>query len=102
MSIQPDVYSQTARKASTTYYPTLHLEISRYMAFANRAGFEVPWTISRLVGLPPTALCKPVSERRGRTLPTEAPGTPGKKRFAGSAAAAALPQPRKVTPMMFD
>ncbi|EIN10067.1 hypothetical protein PUNSTDRAFT_86614 [Punctularia strigosozonata HHB-11173 SS5] len=48
-----------ARKASATYYPTLHLEISRYVAWAGRAGFEMPWTLSRLVGLPPTGCCKP-------------------------------------------
>ncbi|KAL1703593.1 armadillo-type protein [Schizophyllum commune] len=47
-----------ARKASTTYYPSLHLEIARYVAHAMRAGYELPWTVSRLVGLPPAALCK--------------------------------------------
>ncbi|THH29930.1 hypothetical protein EUX98_g4256 [Antrodiella citrinella] len=45
-----------ARKASTTYYPTLHLEIARYIAAAGRAGYEIPWSVSRLVGSPPSAL----------------------------------------------
>ena len=31
---------QVARKASTTYYPTLHLEIARYVAHAMRAGYD--------------------------------------------------------------
>ncbi|KIY43968.1 hypothetical protein FISHEDRAFT_52044 [Fistulina hepatica ATCC 64428] len=48
-----------SRKASTTYYPTLHLELARYIAHATGAGFELPWTVSRLLGRPPTALCKP-------------------------------------------
>ncbi|KZP00382.1 hypothetical protein CALVIDRAFT_475841 [Calocera viscosa TUFC12733] len=44
----------TIRKASTTYYPTLHLEISRYMHLAIHARFELPWSLSRLVGSPPS------------------------------------------------
>jgi hypothetical protein len=59
-----------ARKASTTYYPTLHLEIARYAAHAARARFELPWTVSRLVGMPPSAMCRPLtrpSPRKKRT-----------------------------------
>ncbi|KAK7032252.1 hypothetical protein VNI00_013210 [Paramarasmius palmivorus] len=56
--------------ASTTYYPTLHLELARYVAHAGRAGFELPWTLSRLVGLPPAALCKnPPPTSSGRSTP---------------------------------
>ncbi|KAI0789852.1 armadillo-type protein [Abortiporus biennis] len=45
-----------ARKASTTYYPTLHLEISRYISLALQASFELPWSISRLIGHPPSGM----------------------------------------------
>ncbi|PIL35423.1 hypothetical protein GSI_02150 [Ganoderma sinense ZZ0214-1] len=47
-----------ARKASTTYYPTLHLEIARYVAAAGLSGIEVPWSLSRMIGQPPTAMRK--------------------------------------------
>ncbi|KAF6759877.1 armadillo-type protein [Ephemerocybe angulata] len=47
-----------SRKASTTYYPTLHLELSRYVNHALNAGYEFPYTVSRLIGLPPVALAK--------------------------------------------
>ncbi|KAK2463424.1 hypothetical protein APHAL10511_004510 [Amanita phalloides] len=47
-----------SRKASTTYYPTLHLELSRYIDHAVRTGYELPYTVSRLVGLPPPAVAK--------------------------------------------
>ncbi|KAG7098442.1 hypothetical protein E1B28_000393 [Marasmius oreades] len=58
-----------SRKASTTYYPTLHLELSRYVVYAGRAGFELPWTLSRLVGLPPASLCKKTPPPSGRNTP---------------------------------
>ena len=48
-----------ARKASTTYYPTLHLEIARYIASATKAGYELPWSITKYIGPPPSAMCKP-------------------------------------------
>ncbi|KAF8313675.1 hypothetical protein DL93DRAFT_2058914 [Clavulina sp. PMI_390] len=44
----------TTRKASTTYYPTLHLEIARYISHAASSGFELPWSLARYVGLPPS------------------------------------------------
>lgn len=44
---------QTARKASTTYYPTLHLELSRFVALAMEARYALPWSLQRHVGLPP-------------------------------------------------
>jgi hypothetical protein len=49
---------QIARKASATYYPTLHLEISRYVTLAGQAQYELPWTVSRLIGPPPPALAR--------------------------------------------
>ncbi|KAF9264158.1 hypothetical protein L218DRAFT_253035 [Marasmius fiardii PR-910] len=58
-----------SRKASTTYYPTLHLELARYIVYASRAGFELPWTLSRLVGLPPASLCKKTPPSSGRNTP---------------------------------
>jgi hypothetical protein len=82
------------------YYPTLHLEIARYIAFASRARFDIPWTVSRLIGLPPNGMVKPVKEMRvGRTMPMETPASPKKR---GISAGPTIPQPRKVTPMMFD
>ncbi|KIY64986.1 hypothetical protein CYLTODRAFT_438015 [Cylindrobasidium torrendii FP15055 ss-10] len=61
-----------SRKASTTYYPTLHLELSRYIAFASRSGFELPYAISRLMGAPPASLARqspslPLAPQRPRT-----------------------------------
>lgn len=50
-----------ARKASMTYYPSLHLELSRYIAHALRAGCELPYTLSRLIGPPPPGLAVSVS-----------------------------------------
>lgn len=70
-----------ARKASTTYYPTLHLEVARYAAHAARARFELPWTVARLVGLPPAALCRPVGPANV-PLPPTPQASPRKKRPA--------------------
>lgn len=58
--------SQVARKASTTYYPTLHLEIARYISSASRAGYDLPWSVTKHVGPPPTAMCKPGYGRSSR------------------------------------
>ena len=41
------------------YYPTLHLEIARYVQSAGLAGYDIPWEISRIIGPPPSAMCKP-------------------------------------------
>ncbi|KAH9856670.1 armadillo-type protein [Lenzites betulinus] len=74
-----------ARKASTTYYPTLHLEIARYVASAGRAGLELPWSLSRLVGQPPAgmrrlAVVPPPPTHPSRSTPT----TPTKQRSGGA------------------
>ncbi|KAI6024842.1 armadillo-type protein [Pisolithus microcarpus] len=94
-----------SRKASTTYYPTLHLELARYIRWACLARYELPWTISRLIGPPPVGLSKisarhPKGSRDGRSphsSPTKrgAPAqvSPG---FVG------LPCPKKVDPIKFD
>ncbi|KAJ7476149.1 armadillo-type protein [Mycena latifolia] len=83
-----------SRKASTTYYPTLHLELARYVAHCARAGYELPWPVSRLVGVPPPALAKSVSGGSGSgsagTSPTKRGGAP------------ALPSPRKIEPLKFN
>ncbi|KAF8656259.1 hypothetical protein AX16_002695 [Volvariella volvacea WC 439] len=72
-----------SRKASTTFYPALHLELSRYINYAARAGYELPWTISRLIGLPPITLCRnpppPPPVHSGRTAPVPRPTTPSKR-----------------------
>ncbi|KAH8100969.1 armadillo-type protein [Cristinia sonorae] len=111
-----------ARKASTTYYPTLHLEIARYIAAVGRAGYETPWTVSKLVGSPPSSLRKPITvinpestfrdpgyvnvpkPMTSRTPPTSSsPGGSPTKRTSVIAGPRppVLPNTRKVTPM-FD
>jgi hypothetical protein len=46
------------RKASTTYYPTLHLELARYVEALRLAspGEKLPYLISKMVGPPPEEL----------------------------------------------
>ncbi|TBU33445.1 armadillo-type protein [Dichomitus squalens] len=93
-----------ARKASTTYYPTLHLEIARYVAFAGLSGIDVPWSLSRMIGQPPTAMRKqpvipPAPVIPPRTPPSRSmPTTPTKRGappagFAGYAAPQQLVYP---------
>ncbi|KAI6125038.1 armadillo-type protein [Pisolithus croceorrhizus] len=50
-----------SRKASTTYYPTLHLELARYIRWACLARYELPWTISRLIGPPPVDIPREIA-----------------------------------------
>ncbi|RDX57101.1 hypothetical protein OH76DRAFT_1424700 [Lentinus brumalis] len=100
-----------ARKASTTYYPTLHLEIARYVYAAGRAGLDIPWSLSRMIGQPPTAMRKqheppvlPVPSRSSG--PASTPTTPTKQRSAPSAGFAgyptyAAPPPAPVYPALF-
>ncbi|KAG8681233.1 hypothetical protein FRC08_015771 [Ceratobasidium sp. 394] len=66
----------TARKASTTYYPTLHLEIARYIQLTREVKYEIPWTLSRMVGNPPSSVAKPIQAEGSRT------GTPAGPRPA--------------------
>lgn len=51
---------QTMRKASTTYYPTLHLELARYVSLLGAASpnGKLPHLIDKMVGPPPDALRK--------------------------------------------
>ena len=89
---------QVARKASTAYYPTLHLELSRYIMLVARSRFEIPWTVSRLIGPPPTAMCKP-----GKGSARGSPGgqvTPSKRAVANGFVQ--LPSPQKIEPIKFD
>ncbi|KAI0950755.1 hypothetical protein AcW1_007982 [Taiwanofungus camphoratus] len=98
-----------ARKASTTYYPTLHLEIARYVNAAGRAGFELPWGVSRLIGAPPSSMRKSVARGTGSQAyghlgrgSTSAPGSPTKRPTVSTAhmpVLPGLPSPRKVTPI---
>ncbi|KAF9041078.1 hypothetical protein BDZ89DRAFT_1060369 [Hymenopellis radicata] len=67
-----------SRKASTTYYPTLHLELARYIAYVGRAGYELPWAISRVLGAPPPALAKNPPPPTAPKTPTQ--GSPSKRR----------------------
>ncbi|QRV90145.1 GTPase-binding protein rid1 [Ceratobasidium sp. AG-Ba] len=57
----------TARKASTTYYPTLHLEIARYVQLTQDIKFELPWTLGRMVGNPPSSVIKQTEGSRTAT-----------------------------------
>ncbi|KAF8071848.1 armadillo-type protein [Lyophyllum atratum] len=82
-----------SRKASATYYPTLHLELARYIDHAVRSGYELPYTVSRLIGAPPTGFAKPGSS--GRSTPAHHI-TPKKR------GGPALPSPRKIEPIRFE
>ncbi|KAL0953243.1 hypothetical protein HGRIS_004496 [Hohenbuehelia grisea] len=92
-----------ARKASTTYYPTLHLEIARYIAWVGRAGYELPWTVSRLIESPPAEVSRnpaqvkssPATQARGSGRNT--PGTPSKR--GGALDSPMLPSPKRFEPM---
>ncbi|KAF8843694.1 hypothetical protein BDN67DRAFT_944797 [Paxillus ammoniavirescens] len=90
-----------SRKASTAYYPTLHLELARYLQWAGLARFELPWTVSRLIGPPPPALSKvrpPKSSRDAGHSPHSSPTKrgPAPPGFVG------LPPPKKVEPIKFE
>jgi hypothetical protein len=96
-----------ARKASTTYYPTLHLEIARYTAHTVRARFELPWTVSRLIGLPPSAMCLPINHPSPSDIPLPASphGSPRKKRTGGSpvdGSSPHIPPTRRHEPFKLD
>ncbi|KAJ6512919.1 armadillo-type protein [Mycena sanguinolenta] len=101
-----------SRKASTTYYPTLHLELARYVAHCGRARYELPWPVSRLVGVPPAALAKNASSASsvsgrntpgpnagGRSTPA-LQGSPTKR--AGGMGPPVLPPPGKIEPMKIN
>ena len=95
--------SKISRKASAAYYPTLHLELSRYIQWAALAKFELPWTVSRLIGPPPTALCKPKPPSKSSRGDSHSPhGSPSKKRTAQPPGFANLPPPNKVEPIKFE
>lgn len=89
--------SKISRKASVTYYPTLHLELARYIDQAVRAGYELPYTVSRLIGLPPPALALVKSGSSGRNTPMGSRLTTPTKRGGP-----VLPSPRKIEPIRFD
>ncbi|KAG9015207.1 hypothetical protein FRB94_004326 [Tulasnella sp. JGI-2019a] len=102
----------TSRKSSTTYYPNLHLEIGRYIVHANQARFELPWSMSRLVGPPPAPLirhrgapvCVPGSPSLGGGPPRPSSPTPPPRRVAPpipGRQAPALPPPRRIEEIRF-
>ena len=97
-------HPQISRKASTTYYPTLHLELARYIAYATRAGYELPYTVARLIGLPPPAHAKNPEAvpllPSGRNTPSR--GTTPNRRPPGADGHPGLPSPVKIEPMRFD
>lgn len=65
----PALTPQTMRKASTTYYPTLHLEMARYVDHLKRAcpGDKMPYLINKMIGSPPEEFRKHTSA--GEWLP---------------------------------
>ncbi|KAI0649472.1 armadillo-type protein [Trametes meyenii] len=86
-----------ARKASTTYYPTLHLEIARFVASAGRAGVDIPWSLSRLVGPPPTGMRRQVAVVPPPVHPSRStPTTPTKQRFGAYPGPHPHPHPHQV------
>ncbi|KAJ7762045.1 armadillo-type protein [Mycena maculata] len=89
-----------SRKASTTYYPTLHLELARYVVHAGRAGYELPWTVSRLVGVPPPALAR--TPPATQSAPGAGNGMPQGSPTKRALGAPALPSPRKVEPLKIN
>lgn len=101
---------QIARKASTTYYPTLHLEIARYVGFALQAKYEIPWTMSRIIGPPPAGLAKPgrSAKERERNRNSAAtmngvrgsPSTPTRDRGTAPGVPK-IPTPKKIEPLRF-
>ncbi|KAA1467753.1 hypothetical protein DENSPDRAFT_847772 [Dentipellis sp. KUC8613] len=86
-----------ARKASTTYYPTLHLELARYIALVGQARFELPWTVSRLIGPPPSAVCKRTARSATNSTRASPHSTPTKKSDVP-----VLPSPRRIEPIKFN
>lgn len=94
------VLVQISRKASATYYPTLHLELARYVAHCARAKYELPWPVSRLVGVPPPALAKNASSNAPSTGGRSTPAPQGSPTKRGGAPM--LPSPRKVEPMKIN
>ncbi|KIJ66900.1 hypothetical protein HYDPIDRAFT_149967 [Hydnomerulius pinastri MD-312] len=92
-----------SRKASTAYYPTLHLELARYIFWAGLARFELPWTVSRLIGPPPTALCNVSrSSKSSRVEGQSTHSSPTKRSAAPPPGFVGLPSPKKVEPIKFE
>lgn len=83
---------QTARKASTAYYATLHLEISRYVSLAARAGFEFSAGFVQLIGAPPNGM------RIGASPASKQNASPSKMR---AREAPKIPTPRKADAIVF-
>ncbi|KZW02898.1 hypothetical protein EXIGLDRAFT_738169 [Exidia glandulosa HHB12029] len=82
----------TARKASTAYYSTLHLEIARYVSLAARSGFEFSAGFMQLVGPPPAGMLK------GASPATKQNASPSKMR---AREAPKIPTPRKADAIVF-
>ncbi|KAF9243471.1 armadillo-type protein [Melanogaster broomeanus] len=90
-----------SRKASTAYYPTLHLELARYIQWASLARFELPWTVSRLIGSPPPALCK-VRHSKSSKGDGQIPHNSPSKRSAPPPGFIGLPSPKRVEPIKLE
>lgn len=80
--------------------------MARYIDHAVRAGYEIPYTVARLIGMPPVALAKNsqsvATAAAGHSMagnPRRQNNTPTKGRPVGGAPA--LPSPVKVEPMKF-
>ncbi|KAF9223697.1 hypothetical protein BS17DRAFT_781078 [Gyrodon lividus] len=91
-----------SRKASTAYYPTLHLELARYIQWTSLTRFELPWTVSRLIGPPPLALCRVRPSKSSRGDGQSLHNSPTKRGSAPSSGFVGLPSPKKVEPIKFE
>lgn len=90
---------QTARKASTTYYSALHLEVARYIALVYRARFELPWNISRMIGPPPAPLLRDGVTKSANGSPR---GSPVKNRGGVvPGGPPKVPTPKRADPIKF-
>ncbi|KAG8860795.1 hypothetical protein FRB91_000582 [Serendipita sp. 411] len=79
-----------SRKASTMYYPTLHLEIARYIQLVRDAGMELPFGLQRMVAPPPSNLCKPEYEPKASAHAAK-PVPKDTRHSRGASAAPVLP-----------
>jgi len=73
---------QTLRKASTTYYPFLHLELARYVCLLRAASHNgrLPHLIEKLIGSPPEELRKRKNEAGWLPMPVPHIPTHGGRR----------------------
>jgi hypothetical protein len=96
------VCMQTTRKASTSYYATLHLEVARYVALACRARFELPWNVSRMIGSPPPMVLRGGVQPDAKSASGSPRGSPVKNRGVSVLGGPPkVPTPKRMEPIKF-